>query len=132
MKQTGIWLDKRIANVINLDEEEINVITVKSRIQETHIGGGSRSKQPYGPSEVSSESKLLQRKKQQRQEFFGDILEKLSGRDELYVFGPAETKIAFQTYLNNQNRIDINLLGVDTADSMTLSQKKAQVKKFFR
>lgn len=131
-KQSGVWLDKRIANIIHIDEDNVTTIKVGSQISEGHIGGGSRSKQPYGPMDVTSESKLLNKKKSQMNDYFKNILEAVSSRDELYVFGPAETKTAFTNYINNRSDVTVIISGVESADSMTMNQKKAKVIDFFK
>ena len=58
-KQTGIWLDFKNAFIITLENKSVDVKTIDSDIEDYHVKGGARSKQPWGPMDKTSESKYL-------------------------------------------------------------------------
>lgn len=131
MKLIGIWLDYEQANVISINDDNVDTQTIKSNIEHFHPKGGSRSKTPWGPMENISESKYLYRKNQQSAEFFEEICKTITGDDELYIFGPAEAKLGLSKYLDGSTKIRPFVRSVETADSMTINQKVAKVKSFF-
>jgi len=131
MKQTGIWLDFDHANIIQLEGEKVTKNIISSNIEDYHLKGGSRSKTPWGPMEKTSESKHLQRRKQQEKAFYKAICKAVENSNELFVMGPAEAKIGLQKYIEGYKNLNDILLDVQTADSITENQKVARVKAFF-
>lgn len=131
MKQTGIWLDFDHANIIELEGEKVTKNTITSNVETHHFVGGSRSKTPWGPTEKVSESRHLDRRKQQEQSYYKTICEAVENSDELFVMGPAEAKIGLRKYMEGYKNLDDILLDVQTADSITENQKVAKVKAFF-
>ena len=129
-KKVGIWLDYRKADIIAINGGEINTIEVRSNLDESKPIGGARSKQPYGPMDTVSESKHLEKRKQQLKSFYQEIMSKIKDADELFVFGPAEAKIGFNKEMDIPAFKPV-ILGVENADSITLNQKISKVKSFF-
>lgn len=130
-KKIGIWLDFSEANVITLDGESANTKTITSEIEHRTPKGGSRSKTPWGPMDKISESKFLARRKRQEHRYFEKIINVIEANQQLYLFGPAEAKMRFRTMLENDRPKSLEIIGMDTADSMTENQKIAQVRSFF-
>lgn len=114
MRQLGIWLDSDRAVIIDYVTQTL--INIESEVEHFHLRGGSRSKAPYGPQEVASESKLLERKKHQMRSYFQNLCEKLGDYDELVVFGPAETKIEFSKFIHSGTD-SIKLKSTENADN---------------
>lgn len=131
MKQIGIWLDFREANVIHLQQGDTVVEHIPSLIERHNVGGGARSKSPWGPMDKVSESKYLARRKQQEKRYYEDILKAVQEVEELYIMGPAEAKIGLQQFLERQTSFKGRLLAVETVDSITPRQRIAKVKTFF-
>jgi len=132
-KKTGIWLDGRIAEIFTFEDlnEQPNIDTIKSDIEEMKPRGGSRSKQPYGPMEKVSESKFLQKRKHQEAAFFKAIYNQIDGGKNLYVFGPSNTKDKFVDYLKEHySGIDFNVT-VKNSDHPTNKQKIVEVRRHF-
>jgi len=128
---TGIWMDRKEALIIHLKEDKVELNKIDSNIEDKKIGGGSRSKVPYGPMDNTSESKHLQRKKHQQKKYFDDIFESIKGCNQFFIMGPSDTKIHFRTYWSNRFKFDKRLLKVQTVDSITDNQKIEKVKLFF-
>ncbi len=60
-------------------------------------------------------------------------MSQLADSDELYIFGPAETKIKLKQKLQEDNRFSKILLNdVETADSMTQNQIIARIREYFK
>lgn len=130
-KQTGIWLDLKNAYIITLEKNSVDVKTIDSNIEDYHVKGGARSKQPWGPMDKTSESKYLERRKQQAKKYYARIKEEIQEVDMLYIFGPAEAKVGLEKAMMEDHNFKPIILAVETADSMTQNQMVAEVRSFF-
>jgi len=128
MKQCGIWLDGSKAILVYLENGQCITEEIDSNLENYHPKGGSRSKVPYGPMEKISESKYLERKKQQFKRYFASISEKLKNTEEIYLFGPGQTKLKFKEFLKS---ISKDNLTVSTSQKLTSNQIIAEVKAHF-
>ena len=133
MKKTGVWLDKKKALIVNLDETKENLITVKSNVEDYRISGGSGSKIKGGPQDVVQDSKYLERQKHQLQNYFKELASYLNESDEIVLFGPAGTNEKFYKTLQKKYRpISEKISDVKKSDSMTSNQIVALVKKYYK
>lgn len=130
-KQKAIWLDFKEAFVITIDEERKDVEHILSEIEHYHIKGGARSKTPYGPMDKVSESKYLERKKHQANNFYKRVMESTSDADEILIMGPAEAKFGLRDAIGKSNAFAPTLLGFETVDSISMNQKIEKARKFF-
>ncbi len=130
-KQTGIWLDLRQAFIIQFKNGEAAVQQLDSPIEDYHVVGGARSKTPWGPMDVVSEKKALERRKHQLNQYFKEILALVESNSDLYLFGPAETKLKFRDFIQNDKSLLFTVRQTDTADNMTEKQLVAQVREVF-
>lgn len=125
----GLWIDGDQAYII--DHVHDNIMRFESGMDHYHLKGGSRSKTPYGPQQVVSESKFLEKKKHQAKEFFENIGKLIEGASSIAVFGPASMKNEFADWAENSHEFKGKIVGVNTADSMTENQMKALVREFY-
>lgn len=131
-KQTGIWLDFREADIIELEGGEVNVRNIESDIDTSRPkGGAGQGGTPYGPMDKISESKYLERRKHQEKAYFEKLIAEIKSSDEVYIFGPAEAKDGLLKCIKDTSNFQPHLSGIETADSMTANQKVAKVKEFF-
>lgn len=131
-KQIGIWLDFREAHLITLAGEENKVKIISSEIEDFNIKGGARSKTPYGPMDVTSEKKYLERNKNQVDRYYSKIMEYVKDAEEIFIMGPAEAKIGLRKKMVNTNTFHPFIKGFETADSISENQKVARVREFFQ
>jgi stalled ribosome rescue protein Dom34 len=132
MKKTGIWLDKDKALIVTLEHDKETFNTIPSNIEHFHVYGGSGTRFKGGPQDVVQDSRYLEREKHQLKAYFRDIASEIKDTDALVIFGPAETNEKFSKELGeNYNNLSIKLKGVKKADSMTVNQVKAWVKRFY-
>ncbi len=129
--QIGIWLDKKQAFLIAFLNGEESVKTIISNVESYHVVGGARSKTPYGPMDVVSEKKSLERQKHQLSQYFQQILTTVKDADELYLFGPADTKLKLLDVINKNKSLKFVVRKTETADSMTEGQMIAQARQAF-
>jgi hypothetical protein len=132
-KQTGIWIDTTKAIIVTLDGGKEKITEIESDI-ENHIyhekegNKGTFSGSHHG----SNETKYDERKKNHINHYLKDVLSHVKESDELYVFGPADTKIKLEQKIYDEKSMDARKLkSVEKADSMTSNQIVAKVKHFY-
>lgn len=128
----GIWLDSQQALIVELNGEQETLTQIKSKIRTGKSKGGTGMSTPYGPQDGVSESKMLEKRNNQFKKYYDDIIQVIKSGDELYVFGPAETKIGLRKVIQAIPSLGMKLAKVETSDSMTLNEVKAQVREFFK
>jgi stalled ribosome rescue protein Dom34 len=132
MKNTGIWLDKNKALIVNINNGAETLKIITSNVEHYNIHGGSGSRFKGGPQDVVQDSKYLEREKHQLKEYFKNIALELNETDALVIFGPAETNEKFSKELQeNYNNISTKIKEIKKADSMTDNQVKSWVRDYF-
>lgn len=131
-KQIGIWLDRNKAILVKPSENKEEFRIIESEIEDYNIHGGSGSSTPYGPQDAVSESKLLERRKQQEKAYFKKIIPELVRASSIAVFGPAEMKTELVKELQKHPEYKDQVVAVETADSMTDNQVIALVRDHFQ
>lgn len=129
--KTGIWIDSDKAFIVDLKEGSETTKRIDSNVEHFNLHGGARSSTPYGPQDVASESKLLERKKHQLNDYFNKIISELEATSAIAIFGPAETKMGLMKKLKGHPRHREKVVGYQTADSMTDNQMRALIRAFF-
>jgi len=130
---TGIWIDKRTAKIVTLNNGSEHFQEISSDIEEYRPKGGSGSRLKGGPQDVVQDSKYTERQKQQQKRFFKDISETVSDANDIVIFGPAEMGEKLYAELANINPAAHKKVGgVKSADSMTDNQVKAWVRDYYK
>jgi hypothetical protein len=132
MKNTGIWLDKRNAIIVEIDGKKEKIEHVTSDIDEGNIKGGSRSSTPYGPQDAVSEKHILEKRKLQEKRYLEELIETIKAPDQLLVFGPADTKKHLLKAIGSHYNLKDKPVYMENADSMTVAQIKAKIRQFFK
>ena len=109
----------------------MQTMQILSKIEDYNVVGGHRSKTPWGPVDTVSESKYQERKKHQVSRFFKTIMDKISGSNEVYVFGPAKMKDKLKVAILESHVFRNCKVASAQADSMTDPQKIAQARQYF-
>ena len=132
-KYIGIWIDHRKAVIVASDEKKQPIVHVESDVEgHVRLKGGARSKTPYGPQDVSSESKREERYKHHLREYYKRVIELVSDADSILVFGPGEAKLEFVKEMRKSKELAHKIAGVETVDKMTDPQIAQKVKSYFR
>lgn len=132
-KQTGIWIDTSKAIIVTFTDGKEQIKEIESDIENRIYHDKEGDKGSFmGSQHINSERTFDERKEHQFDHFLKDVLSHIKESDELYVFGPSETKIKLKQKIDDGKTIPNNKLkSVETADSMTLNQVIAKVKKFY-
>lgn len=131
-KKIGIWIDKKTAKIVTIENGEVEMVSVNSNLEEYHPKGGSGTKMKGGPQDVIQDSRYLEREKNQLKVYFTNLTKKLLDVESIVVFGPAQTGKKFADELSkNHKNLYRKILDVKSADSMTDNQIIAWVKEYF-
>lgn len=129
MKNTGIWLDKKKAFIVDLENNTETVKIIESNIESFNV---TSNKHLGGSQEIAKDSKYLEREKQQFKTYFNNIAQEVKDADALVIFGPAETYEKFAKELGEHHKaLGEKIKGIRRADSMTDNQVVAWVRDFF-
>jgi stalled ribosome rescue protein Dom34 len=132
-KQTGVWLDKEKAIIINLDEGKHSIKYIDSDIEgRERFPGEGKNFGRFGSQFLSMENKKKNRTKKQLTTYLKRIVSEIKNADEIVLFGPAEMKTELEKLILDDHTFKGKLLGVKPADSITENQIVAWVKEFFR
>ena len=132
--QTGIWIDSSKAIIVTLNGGKEKITEIDSEIENSVYHNKEGNKGTFsGAHQSDSETKFKNRKNEQTDYFIEAVLSNVKKADELYVFGPAETKTKLEQKIQHQNIINPSILrAVETSDKMTLNEIVAQVKDFYK
>jgi len=132
MKQIGIWIDKREAKIVSLENGNEHIKTIMSDIEEFNPLGGSGTKFKGGPQDVVQDSKYLEREKHQFKEFFKALVPSMEEANAIVIFGPAQSGEKLQKDLQeNHLQLCSKIISVEKADNMTDNQLKSWVRDFY-
>lgn len=131
-KQTGVWLDKEKAMIIELTDGKHTIKTIESNIPiRERIDGEGKNFGRFGDQFLSMENKKKNRIKKQTAKYLRTIIPEIEHADEIVLFGPAEMKTELGKIIRENNKISSKLLSVKSADSMTKNQLVAWVKGYY-
>lgn len=134
-KQTGIWIDGSKAVIVNLIDGKERVEEIEAEVENRvhHFADGNQGVY-MGGKHLVPEKRFEERERHQMNQYLDTVLKKVADADELFVFGPAETRKHLQHKLDTEKAFTAlagKLRGVEPADHMTQNQVVAKVKKFF-
>ena len=134
-KQTGIWIDTSKAIIVSLHDGKDHMKEIESDIENSVYHDKEGDKGTFSGSDHhhgDNESKFDERRKHQMNNFLKDVIDHVKSADEIYIFGPAETKTKLkQKILDKYSAEASKLKSVETADHMTPNQIVAKVKEFY-
>ncbi|WP_413999852.1 hypothetical protein ACMDB5_04650 [Flavobacterium sp. W1B] len=132
-KQAGIWIDSTKAIIVTLNGGKESITEIQSDLENRvyHDKEGDKGSF-FGNQHIDSQKSFDERKKHQTNAYLKDVISNINGADELYIFGPADTKTKLEKKINeDKSAIASKLKSVETADNMTSNQIVAKVKKFY-
>jgi hypothetical protein len=133
-KQTGIWIDSKKAIIVTLNGGKEMISEIQSDLENKVYHDKEGDKGSFiGHQHINSDKTFEERKKHQMNTYLNDVISTVNGSDELYVFGPAETKTKLQQKIfeSKSNNVE-KLKSVESADNMTQNQIVAKVKQFYK
>ena len=132
MKKTGVWMDKKQAYLVTVEQGKTATMTLESDLEFYNPRGGSRSKTRWGPQQVVHDSKYSEREHHQLRAYFDDLAKALNKADAIVLYGPAGTNVQFKKRLDSEYpEMATRVRDVLTADSMTEGQMQALIRDYF-
>jgi len=141
-KFTGIWVDHKKAYIVTITraehkhekQEEAETITRIVSDVEPHVrlSGGSRTrKTPWGPQEITVDSKMADRRRQQLKKYYRELIKTIQQADGALIMGPGEAKKGLKKEIEKSKELAQKIVRVETQDKMTEGQMIARVRSFF-
>ena len=134
MKNVGVWIDQKEANIITVaDEDAIKTKTIYSDV-ETRIRVEGEKKQfgRFGDQYLVDEKGKKNRIEEYTNRYLNRVVEELKSADQIMVFGPAQTKKRLEKLLFEDAGLTQKLREIKVSDNMTDNQKIAYVKDYFK
>ena len=130
---TGIWIDKKHALIIHLQDDTQEVFNIDSGIEKLQRERGeAKDFTRMGEQYISHERKKEEKLNHELKSYFQEIAEKLAETSKLYICGPAESRLELSKYLDQFNNRPFSILTNEACDSLTQNQIIARVKDFFK
>lgn len=130
-RYTGIWIDKREAIIFDSLDDFASARRVHSDIKIGNAKGGARSSTPYGPQDAVSESKVLEKKKSALHHFYLEVMDSIENPKMVLLLGPGMTKNELGTEIEESHSFKDVPVYIQTLDSLTENQIRAEIKKFY-
>jgi len=132
MRRIGVWIDQREANLIRVTKNGVFSKTVYSDIEtRVRIEGEKKQFGRFGDQFIVDEKGKENRINEYTQKFLQKVLKEISSADELFLFGPAQTKFKLEKLIWAKPEISLKLKDTRTAGQMTHNQKLAYVRDYF-
>ena len=131
-KYACVWIDHEKAVIVTLVDGREKVTKIDSNVgSRVRLSGGSRSKSPYGPQDVSSEKKVDEKRKHRLQDYYQEVAQNITKADKFLIIGPGEAKGELKKEIEKSKNLAPKISGVEPADKMTERQLVAKAKKYF-
>ncbi|NOQ92297.1 MAG: hypothetical protein GQ552_06220 [Flavobacteriaceae bacterium] len=132
MKKTGIWLDQKEANIITLAGDSFQKKTIYSDIEtRERFEGEKKQFGRFGDQYLNNEQSKSNRISEQTNKYLNAIISELKNTDELFLFGPSQTKVKLEKALLNNPDLSSKLKEILNAEKMSENQKVAYVKDYY-
>jgi hypothetical protein len=128
----GLWIDhKRAVLVIQSEQgEQIKKIESGAERRVPHRGP-SRSRSRYSAEHQQGDDRLDNKFTEQLNKFYGKIIAWLRTTKSVLIFGPGEAKSELEKRITHE-KVKVQIVGVETADKMTVRQIATKVRKYFQ
>lgn len=127
----ALWIDRRKAVIVFLDGVDEETRVIQSNVKRyVRSSGGSRSKSPYGPQDVSAEVKRERKYAEYVGRYYDEVIASIRDAESILIFGPGEAKAEFRKALGAK-RLGERIAGFETVDKMSDRQMAAKVRQYF-
>ncbi len=130
--RVGVWIDHKRAVIVSASAGAVTATTVESEVG-PHARYSDRAGYPTpdGPQEGGGEMKYEGRYHRHLDQYYDEVISHLGQLDALLIFGPGEAKLQLKERLSRSKALTEELVGVETADKLTVPQIVAKVKEHF-
>ncbi len=132
MKNIGIWIDKKEAKIVSIENGQEQLNTIASQVEDFQPSGGSGTRMKGGPQDVVQDSKFLERERHQLADYFKEVVSNIQDAKSIVIFGPAQTGQKLHKEIHEKHTaLKDKVNPVEKADNMTDNQIKAWVREYF-
>lgn len=120
-KKIGVWMDHSTANFIGLNTERNNFSITSdfnADVKEEALN--------------KSESLMHNKRQQMHKAYYKEIAEEILKYSHVLLFGPTNAKTELHNFLGEDSRFKNITIDVESADDMSVPEKKAFVKSYFK
>ncbi len=129
--KAGLWIDHRKAVIVTVTGGGEEIKQINSDIEKrVRSSGGSRSKTPYGPQDVSAEDIRDRKFLSHLNNYYDEIISSIHTAESIFIFGPGEAKGELKKRL--ESKLKGVAVAVETADKMTEPQIAEKVREHFQ
>jgi hypothetical protein len=131
-KNIGVWLDTEKAYIITLEDSGARVDKIESEIESRiRFKGETKAYSRMGNQFINPATKVTHKRRHQIKHYFESITNRLANAEEIYLFGPAETKVHFAKHISKELLLKDRIRKVESEDHISEKQMVACVKKIF-
>ena len=131
-KNIGVWLDTEKAYIITIIEKDAKIDIIESEIESrVRFKGETKAYSRFGNQFINPATKVTHKRRHQFKHYFEKITNALLGAEELYLFGPAETKVHLAKHISKEPTLKDRIRKVESEDHLSENQMIACVKRVF-
>lgn len=130
-QEVGLWIDHRKAVIVTIENEVAVIREIRSNLEKrVRFSTGTRTKGPNAAKSSTAEDMRDRQFNDHLGNYYDGIISFIRGADAIWIFGPGEAKVEFQSHLIRGGLEGI-IVGVETVDKMTDHQISAKVRDHF-
>jgi len=119
----GVWIDHKKAVIVSIAAGQVATRTLESDV---------RAHPHYpGSQEGGGEKKYEERRSQDLDRYYDDVIGQLGKPDALLLFGPGEAKLQLKERLGRAKMSSESIVAVESTDKLTDPQIVAKVKEHY-
>ena len=132
MKRIGLWIDHKKAILVIESEQGEDIQQIESGVgRRARYRGASNSKSPYSAQYQQGDDQLDNKYAEQLKKFYDKVIASIRDAEAVFILGPGEAKVEFEKRLAH-DKVNVQVVGVETADKMTERQISARVREYFQ
>jgi stalled ribosome rescue protein Dom34 len=132
MKRIGLWIDHKKAVIVIESGQGESIQQIESGVgRHVSYRGAANSRSPYSAQYQQGDDQLDNKYAEQLKKFYDKVIAHIRGAESVLILGPGEAKLEFEKRLAH-DKVNVQIVGVETADKMTELQIAAKVRNHFQ
>jgi len=128
----GLWIDHRKAVIVALLDKGEEVQEILSHVEKQRgRSEGVRATTPYPAQLVPADNSQQRILTGHLDKYYDEVISHLRNAEEILIFGPGEAKGELLKRIES-NKLSGRIARVETADTLTVPQVAARVRKYFQ
>ena len=122
-QDVGVWIDHKKAVIVSIASGAVTTTTMESDVgAHPHFSGSQ---------EGGGEKKYEERRGQDLDRYYDNVISQMGKADSLLLFGPGEAKLQLKERLAHSKVSPARIVAVESADKLTDPQIVAKVKEHY-